>query len=177
MMAEPLVRQHALIAQLLFETHQEFVKSAQAASCPRLVPRKGSKLPLDLSWMCTTDGFHGFKKLTHFPTVALAVSQSNNYVAGKVYDAPAGWHWATAAEIKAVPGWERKAGLCNYYGKGGWNGYCWEGVHRRRFAFLHSHANRVSAAFLSVSEQEGVVTFGSSGTWSQYFAGIVCIQD
>jgi ABC-type amino acid transport substrate-binding protein len=39
--------------------------------------------------MCTTDAFQGFKKMTHFPTVALAVSQSNKYVEGKVYDAPA----------------------------------------------------------------------------------------
>jgi hypothetical protein len=108
MMAEPLVAKHALEMQLVFETHQEFAKSPQAAYCPRLVPRKGTKPAVDLSWMCTTDAFQGFRKLTNFPTVALAVSQSNEYVEGKVYDAPAGWHWATAAEVEALPGWERK---------------------------------------------------------------------
>ena len=65
--------------------------------------------------MCTTDGFQGFRKLTHFPTVALAVSLSNKYVEGKVYNAPVGWHWATAAEVAAVPGWEPKSGTRNYY--------------------------------------------------------------
>ena len=120
-MAEPLVAKHALGIQLVFETHQEFAKSPQAADCPRLVPRKGTKPAVDLSWMCTTDQFQGFRKLTHFPTVALAVSQSDTYVEGKAYDAPAGWHWATAGEVKAVPGWGIKFGTHNYYDRGGWN--------------------------------------------------------
>ena len=34
----------------------------------------------------------GFHKLTHFPTVALAVSQSNVLVPDKAYDEPDGWH-------------------------------------------------------------------------------------
>ena len=44
-----------------------------------------------------------------------AVSLSNKYVEGKVYNAPVGWHWATAAEVAAVPGWEPKSGTRNYY--------------------------------------------------------------
>jgi hypothetical protein len=177
-----------LITQLLFETHQEFAKCVEAARCPRLVPRKETKPPLDLSWMCTTDAFQGFKKLTHFPTVALAVSQSNVLVEGKVYDAPAGWHWATAAEVEAVPGWEPKAGTRNYWNRGGWVGSDWEGVYRSRFAVRLAQAPtcqacaRRSAAptadlsrFVSVGTHEGVVTAGSP--FGDRFAGIVCIQD
>jgi hypothetical protein len=108
MMAEPLVATHRLGMQLVFETHQEFAKSPQATGCPRLVPRKGTKPAVDLGWMCTTDAFQGFRKLTHFPTVALAVSLSNVLDRGKAYDAPAGWHWATRAEVEAVLGWDRK---------------------------------------------------------------------
>jgi hypothetical protein len=35
--------------------------------------------------MCTTDAFQGFMKMTHFPTVALAVSLSNESVTVPVY--------------------------------------------------------------------------------------------
>jgi hypothetical protein len=45
-----------------------------------------------ISWVCTTDAFHGFRRLTRFSTVALAVSRSNRLVEDKAYDAPAGWH-------------------------------------------------------------------------------------
>jgi hypothetical protein len=176
MMAEPLVRQHALIGELMFETHPDFAKSSQAASCPRLVPRKGTKPPLDLSWMCTTDAYQGFKKLTHFPTVALAVSQSNTYFEGSAYDAPAGWHWATAAEVEAVPGWGRKDGTYIYLSQGGWDGYRWEGVKRVRFAFRQAQALTADLShYVNVAEFEGVVSAGN--VFRSAFAGIVCIQD
>ena len=54
--------------------------------------------------MDTTDGFKGFKKLHHFPNVALAVSKTNKLEAGKVYGAPAGWHWGSKAEVAAIMG-------------------------------------------------------------------------
>ena len=116
MMAGPLVTQHALMAQFLFETHPEFAKAARAAGYPQLVPRKANKLVFDLSRMCTTGAFQGFRKLTHFPTVALAVSQSNKYVEGNLYDAPAGWYWATLTQVKALPaaGWCKKAATYYY---------------------------------------------------------------
>jgi hypothetical protein len=57
------------------------------------MPRKKTKPPRHQ--LCTTDAFQGFRKMTNFPTVALAVSHSNELVEGKAYDAPAGWHWAT----------------------------------------------------------------------------------
>jgi hypothetical protein len=43
-MEEPLIAGHPLAAQLIYETHQHFGRSAQAATCPRLRPRKGQRL-------------------------------------------------------------------------------------------------------------------------------------
>jgi hypothetical protein len=129
--------------------------------------------------MCTTDALQGFRKMTNFPTVALAVSRSNTLVEGKAYDAPAGWHWATPAEVEAVPGWSIKArtpSLCNYHGQGGWNGYNWQGVHRARFALRLAQAPTADRTrFVSVVGLEGLVSVGSP--FDDRFAGIVCIQD
>jgi hypothetical protein len=46
-MAEPLVAQHPLAAQFLFETHLRFDKSAAANGCPRLRPR-------GVTFLCST---------------------------------------------------------------------------------------------------------------------------
>ena len=43
-MDEPLVAQHSLGMQLLYETHHDFAESEQAAACPRMQPRKGQQL-------------------------------------------------------------------------------------------------------------------------------------
>jgi hypothetical protein len=182
MMAERLVTQHSQAFQLVCETHQDFAKSPQAASCPRLVPRKGTKPPLDLSWMCTTDAFQGFKKMTHFPTVALAVSQSNKLVEGKAYDAPAGWHWATRAEVEVVPGWKGTDGSYTYFDQGGWNCYNWQGVKRARFAFRLAQAPTVDLSCnVHAGLLEGMVSAGSLfedfSKGGSPFAGIVCMQD
>ena len=56
------------------------------------------------AWMDTTDGFGGFKKLDYFPNVALAVSKTGEMEVGKVYEAPAGWHWGSRAEVAAIMG-------------------------------------------------------------------------
>jgi hypothetical protein len=48
-MREPLVTQHALGIQLLYETTPAFAESAQAAACPRLRPRKGQRLPAQVA--------------------------------------------------------------------------------------------------------------------------------
>jgi hypothetical protein len=122
--------------------------------------------------MCTTDAFQGFRKLMHFPTVALAVSQSNVVVAGKVYDAPEGWHWATQAEVEAVPGWGAKPGSYNYYNQGGWQSYVWKGVRRDHFLFREGG----SAAIL-VGLWEGMIPNKSASGGGNKFAGIVCMPD
>jgi hypothetical protein len=119
--------------------------------------------------------------------VALAVSQSNEYVAGKVYDAPAGWHWATAAEVEAVPGWEPKSGTRTYLNQGGWVGFEWQGVHRLRFAFRLAQAPTADTSrSVHVAAYEGMVTAGSPRDRTRFtrdalldnvFAGVVCIQD
>ena len=73
----------------------------------RLRPRVGRRHPrepLDPEWMEATDGFKDFKKLHHFPNVALAVSKADKLEVGKVYGAPASWHWGSMAEVAAIMG-------------------------------------------------------------------------
>jgi hypothetical protein len=133
--------------------------------------------------MCTTDGFQGFRKLTHFPTVALAVSQSNTYVEGKVYDAPAGWHWATRAEVEAVPGWGRKPGTRYYHGQGGWAGYTWEGVTRITFLFRRASGDPAAdtTCYIQAGSSEGdhiaIIEEAQVNITEGVFAGIVCMPD
>lgn len=178
MQAEPLVVMHSQAFTLLLETHQEFAKSTQAAECPRLIPRKGTRATIDLSWMCITDRYQGFKKLTHFPTLALAVSRSNTFVEGKAYDAPAGWHWATRAEVEAVPGWSMKSGTVNYKQQGGWKEYVWEGVERMGFRFRSDSGGPAvgTMGYLHAGSYEGCVHVHPLSPPPE-FAGIVCVRD
>ena len=86
------------------------------------------------AWMETTDGFGGFKKLDYFPNVALAVSKAGKLEVGKVYEAPAGWHWGSTAEVAAIMwhgGEQVRVSAPEkdyYYDQGGWEGYTWGGV-------------------------------------------------
>jgi hypothetical protein len=101
-------------------------------------------------------------------------------VEGKAYDAPAGWHWATAAEVEAVPGWDLKDMTLYYHGQGGWAGYLWEGVLRVHFAFRRSKMNLAGAPTADVTRAvdagaaEGRVR---AQVPRQHFAGIVYVQD
>jgi hypothetical protein len=115
----------------------------------------------------------------NFPTVALAVSQSNEYVEGKAYDAPAGWHWATRAEVEAVPGWRR----CPHHNLGGWTDYVWEGVDRKGFRFRPDSGGWAvdTTACIHVGCSEGQVQMstqpGATPVGYTEFAGVVCVQD
>ena len=143
--AEPLFAEHRLCAELLAECGAAF---EAAAECARLRPRVGRRRPGSFpEWMDTTDGFAGFKKLHYFPNVALAVSKTGKLEAGKVYDAPAGWHWGSKAEVAAIMGggeediW--RPPLRYYHAQGGWNGCTWGGV--RRIFFVFSDSLQVSS--------------------------------
>ena len=131
--------QHPLAAQLAFECAASFADSAAEAGCRRLnlQPRKGrlsgGGVVPDLDWMDTTDGFQGFKKLEYSPNVALAVSKTDKLELGKVYGAPAGWHWGSWAEVAAAMGGgggSRRPVKPYYKDQGGWNGWKWAGVVR-----------------------------------------------
>ena len=130
--AEPLFMQHPLALQLMMECHPGYRAAADCRG--RLQPRKGQRRSggsRDLDWMDTTDGFAGFKKLHYFPNVALAVSKAGKMEAGKVYEAPAGWHWGSRAEVAAIMGGgkqERHPRKHYYFGQGVWDLYTWGGV-------------------------------------------------
>ena len=181
---EPFFMQHPLALQLMMECHPGYYA---AADCRRLQPRKGQRRSggsRDLDWMDTTDGFAGFKKLHYFPNVALAVSKTDKLEVGKVYDAPAGWHWGGRAEVAAIMGggkWARQPLTAYYNDQGGWEGYTWGGVYRIHFVFSDSLQLGGS---LAAGRGEGLVN-----EWAHplddlsrtlpdgHFAGIVCVAD
>ena len=181
--AEPLFAGHRLCAELLAECELEI--EGEAVDCARrLRPRKGRRRPgtePDLDWMETTDGVKGFKKLDYFPNVALAVSKTDKLEVGKVYDAPAGWHWGRKAEVAAIMGGGkvlRRPRKKYYWDQGGWDGYIWGGVFRAFFVF--SDTLEVGG-YLHDADGEGNISedwivadlFGDRNL----FAGIVCVAN
>jgi hypothetical protein len=188
MMSEPLVGQHPLFLQLLSETHQEFQKSSAAADCPRLRPRV--QPVARLGWMEISDAFGGFKRLAHFPSLALAVSKTGRLELGKAYDAPPGYHWASKAEVVGLLGAQKLPQAHGRHGRilspdrvyycnqGGWSGYNFKGVHRGFFLFCDSLS---AGGYISSAHSEGVWTTIASphdlrdDLPKGGFAGIVCI--
>ena len=81
--------------------------------------------------------------------------------------------------MEAVPWWKRKKGAMNYYSKGGWDRFEWQGVVRTRFAVRQVQVLPLQVAdrsrYVMASECEGLVTAGD--LFESAFAGIVCIQD
>ena len=188
-LAQPLFMQHPLALQLMTECHPG--SPVAAADCPRLRPRVGRRRPgtEDLEWMDTTDGFEGFKKLHYFPNVALAVAESVDgeeckLDVGKVYDAPAGWHWGSAAEVVAIMGGgedARQPEKDYYYNQGGWGGCTYAGVRRTNFVFSDSLQN---GACLNADWEEGLINIEGwvnedlvEHLQGRDFAGIVCVAD
>ena len=188
LMAEPLFMGHLLMGQLMMECHASFATSAAAADCRRLRPRKGRRRPgtepdLDLEWMDTTDGFKGFRKLDYFPNVALAVSKTDKMEVGKVYEAPAGWHWGSRAEVAAIMGGGKEARQPRklyYSDQGGWNGNTWGGV--ERLCFVFSDSLQVGGFLHATGRGEGFIAEHAAGNLArllpaQCFAGIVCVAN
>eukprot|EP01051_Picozoa_sp_SAG22_P002080 SAG22_NODE_88_length_21409_cov_11.207180_17_plen_177_part_00 len=133
----------------------------------------------DLGWMDTTDGFGGFKVMHHFKNVALAVSKSNKLEVGKVYGAPAGWHWASRAEVEAIMGGgtaARNPKKKYYYDQGGWKKFTWGRVDRTFFVFRDS---LVVGGCITANGKEGQVggRVPPRDCTTDAFAGIVCVKD
>ena len=140
-------------------------------------------------WMETGDGFGGFRKLHHFPNVALAVSKTGKMEIERVYDAPAGWHWGSRAEVAAIMG-SLGFGLRDdarhepekmyYNGQGGWERLTWGGVKRNRFVFSDSLQG---GSIIHACDLEGELCNDLTGAKLaeelpvRWFAGIVCVAD
>ena len=70
--------------------------------------------------------------------MALAVSKTGKFEAGKLYEAPAGWRWGSKAEVAATMGGgkeSREPRNYYYFGHGGWNGCTGGSVTRSYFIF------------------------------------------
>ena len=132
--------------------------------------------------MGTTDGFKGFKKLHHFPNVAMAVSKTGKLEVGKVYEAPAGWHWGSKVEVAAIMGGgmeARQPGKRYYRNQGGWDRCIWGGVKRTRFVF--SDSLEVGGCLYPGHHEgqidESLTADGLAIVLPSTFAGIVCVAN
>ena len=91
-------------------------------------------------WWLQTDSLGGLRQSTWDEDVYFAVSQSNVWSIGDVYEAPEGFHWATTAEGQAIFTSDHDTGPGNfvYFNQGGWTLYEWEGLTRHSFRFSDS---------------------------------------
>jgi ELWxxDGT repeat protein len=119
--------------------------------------------------------------------VIYAISKSNTWNKGDVYDCPIGYHWASTAEgLQRVvldadaDALQRKRANERfhapppkvYYGQCSWTGYSWNGVTRRKFRFADSH---LTGSFLSAGSREDAELIMDDMSTS-LFAGTICVK-
>lgn len=76
-------------------------------------------------WMNTTDNCGGFRQSVSDSDVYYAVSQGNVWDPTRVYECPAGFHWASTAEGDARFEGSPTFGTLTYNDMCGWSGYNW----------------------------------------------------
>ena len=143
---------------LLFALHHELASAAVITAA---------------NWHLATDSLGGLRQSTYAPTVWFAVSQSNTWQIGDVYEPLPGFHWASTAEGNAIFGTNGFTPLPYvYYSQGGWSGYTWEGQVRYFFRFSDSH---LTGSYKHVGHNDAyqLQTFLTPSN----FAGLVLIQD
>ena len=102
-----------------------------------------------------------------------------------MYDAPAGWHWGSKAEVAAIMGGgqeERQPKKLCYYNQGWWDGFAafaWGRVERHAFVFSDSLE---VGGFLGSDHGEGEIAELAAAALAEelltmYFAGIVYVAD
>jgi hypothetical protein len=135
-------------------------------------------------WMETSDGFQGFKVMTHFPHIALAVAKATTLtdeetgqkseacqLNGDMYDkigreggysCPTGWVIAKKGDVKNDLTGSRQEDCFNYQKQGGWGGnygVVWQGVTRFGFLFSDSFTDLENglpdAAYIDAYDSEG----------------------
>ena len=143
---------------LLFALHHELASAAVITAA---------------NWHLATDSLGGLRQSTYAPTVWFAVSQSNTWQIGDVYEPLPGFHWASTAEGNAIFGTNANISPPYvYYSQGGWTGYSWEGQTRYFFRFSDSH---VTGSYKHVGNYDShqLQTLLTPSN----FAGLVLIQD
>ena len=158
------------------------------------------------AWMQTNDEFGGLKKLDRFPNVALAVGKLTHLAGegvcllrlkeGKVYEAPAGWHWGSKAEVAAIMGPQQRNSMGEFTttsleeefittSVGGWDGNPHlPGIYQGVFVFTDSLEG---GGFLDTVcmahggqgwiRETDVANLTSRTAHSWLLAGIVCVAD
>jgi len=87
--------------------------------CQQITP------PGPTDWMDTTDNCGGFRQSLYDPDVYYAVGHGNVWDKTKVYECPAGFHWASTEEGNTrFPG-DNTTSAHTYHGECGWSEYWW----------------------------------------------------
>ncbi|GMV39945.1 MAG: hypothetical protein AMXMBFR64_16610 [Myxococcales bacterium] len=125
-------------------------------------------------WMDKTDFCGGWRQNTWDPRFYYAIAKKNIWDPNKVYACPAGYHWASTAEVNAAFTAANPDESPNYayYNQCGWSGYYWQGIQRYYFRF---------------SDSKTTNRYKHAGNWDPYadstsatlteFAGIICMKD
>eukprot|EP01051_Picozoa_sp_SAG22_P003623 SAG22_NODE_179_length_16124_cov_7.355445_4_plen_252_part_00 len=136
-------------------------------------------------WMECGDRFHGFRELTAFPSLALAVSASDKYVPGQAYTPPYAYRLAKLEEVKCMMGdlVSEHTDDVYYAGRGGWSATTFGGVSRSYFLFADSADPEDGiGGYISAEAREGQINTTRSPAElmdivKKYnFAGFVCIR-
>jgi len=165
-------------------------------SAPRYLTAFGGKLyfqadGVDTTWMLQNpekhlgkhfhpsdvDSCNGFRQSSYNPDVHYAVSESNVWEKDKIYDCPAGFHWASTAEamdlFSGTHGSDAASASdqMSYWNQCGWSDFEWGGKVRKRFRFVDS---KQTGAYKHSGRRDSYTPEIDSGTSD--FAGIVCVR-
>jgi hypothetical protein len=123
--------------------------------------------PLD--WMETSDQCGGFRQSTWDPRFHFAVSKSTTWTPGKTYTCPAGYTWASTADIDQEFSASNSVDQYVYHGQCGWSAYTFKGVTRYFFRLSDSH---ITGRYMHAGHYD--LYRGDVDVNPAYFAGIVC---
>jgi ELWxxDGT repeat protein len=122
------------------------------------------------------DSCNGFRQSGYEPSAFFAVSSSNVWDPQKVYDCPAGFHWASTAEamdlFSGTHGTEASGSdQMTYWGQCGWKEFEWGGLVRKRFRFVDSSQ---TGAYKHAGRRDSYMPEIDHST--SEFAGIMCVR-
>ncbi|NRB39945.1 MAG: hypothetical protein HRU20_16000 [Pseudomonadales bacterium] len=139
-----------------------------------------AEIALD-DWWLQTDNCGGIRQSSSGEPVFFAISQSTTWNSNDTYEIPAGYHWATLAEMHALLPTGNDASTNKtsaYFNQCGWDRYTWEGQLRYYFVFSDSATTDIGIHTGNhddvVQEQTNIIEALET---TERFAGLVLIQD
>lgn len=122
-------------------------------------------------WMDKTDYCGGFRQSQWDPRFYFAVAKSGTWDKTYPYACPAGYVWATTADVQAAFTTSNSATHYNYYSTCGWNGYVWGASGLNRY-FFRTANSAVDNWYMHAGDYEQYR--GTTNSTTANFAGIIC---